>query len=102
VFLFDRLIDEAVVDCSSESEAITAFVTIIEDHLKMPFVTSVLGTEVVVDGVDLTPEGSIVALCRRGRFRQPIPILRLPIPKPMPRGGEWVEAYRGWARRISR
>ena len=38
----------------------------------------------------------IVALCRRGRFRQALPILSLPLPKRLPRGVEWIEAYRRW------
>lgn len=74
----ERLIGEAVVDCYNQSEAVTGFVTMIEGNLGTPFVTTVLGLEVVVDGVELTREESIVALCRRGRFRQAIPILQLP------------------------
>lgn len=92
----DRLIREAVVDCYNESEAVTGFVTRIEDNLGTPFVTNLLGLEVVVDGVELTREESIVALCRHGRFRQAVPILQLPIPKPPPRGVEWIDAYRRW------
>jgi len=38
----------------------------------------------------------IVAICRRGRERQSIPILDLPLPAPLPAGAEWIEAYRRW------
>ena len=60
----------------------------------MPFKTLVLG----VERIDLTDADEIVALCARGRTRQAIPILDLPLPEPPPRGAEWIEAYRLWAR----
>lgn len=60
----------------------------------MPFTTAVLGVEVTVCGVDLTPDGRIVALCSRGLVRQSIGILELPLPSPAPEGAEWIEAYR--------
>jgi hypothetical protein len=52
---------------------------------------------VVVRGVDLTPDGRIVALCSRDRTRQAIGILELPLPTSGPEGSEWIEAYRQWA-----
>ena len=48
--------------------------------------------------VDLNDADEIVAICRRGRQRQLIPILNLPLPDPPPAGWEWIEAYRHWAR----
>jgi hypothetical protein len=38
----------------------------------------------------------IVAICKRGRSRQAIDILELPLPSPPPTGAEWIEAYRHW------
>ncbi|MEO9136247.1 MAG: hypothetical protein ABI316_06550 [Casimicrobiaceae bacterium] len=32
----------------------------------------------------------------RGRERQSVPILDLPLPSPRPEGVEWIEAYRHW------
>jgi hypothetical protein len=58
----------------------------------------VLGVPVTVERVDLTEAGEVVAICRRGRSRQRIPILDLPLPSPRPDGAEWIEAYRYWAR----
>ncbi len=92
----DRLIEAAVVDCADESEAITGFYTMIGENLRMPFTTEVLGMEVTVEGVALTDAQDIAALCRRGRFRQALPILNLPLPKPLPQGVEWIDAYRRW------
>jgi len=65
--------------------------------MKQSSVTSqVVG--IIVEGIDLTDEGEIVALCRRGCGRQRISILDLPLPRPNPAGAEWIEAYRHWAR----
>ena len=58
---------------------------------------TVLGVTVTVEGVDMTRDEQIVAICRRGRSRQRIPILDLPLPGPRPAGAEWIEAYRSWA-----
>ncbi|MDN3054753.1 hypothetical protein PH213_09410 [Streptomyces sp. SRF1] len=49
-----------------------------------------------MDGLDLTPDGRIVALCSRGGMRQSIGMLELPLPSPAPEGAEWFEAYRHW------
>ena len=94
----DRLIAEAVVDAYGEDEQRVGFYTMLEDHLALPFKTEILGVEVTVQSVDLTEDDQIVAVCRRGRERQSIPILALPLPDPPPAGAEWIKAYRRWAR----
>ena len=95
----DRLIEEAVVDAYNESEQRTAFYTMLDEHLDLPFQTEILGVKVTIEQVDLTDAEEIVAICRRGHKRQTIPILDLPLPVPQPRGWEWIEAYRRWAGR---
>lgn len=94
----EHLIDEAIVDAYGDSEQRLGFLTVLQDNLDLPFETLVLGMPVKVDRVELTPADEIVAICRRGRTRQPIPILELPLPSPPPAGAEWIEAYRRWAR----
>jgi len=94
----DRLIEEAVVDAYDESEQRTGLYTMLEENLDLPFKTEVLGVEVIVERIDLTDADEIVAICTRGRSRQAIPILELPLPAPPPRGSEWIEAYRRWSR----
>ena len=93
-----ELIEEAIVDAYGESEQIVGFHTAIDDHLALPFKTTLLGMPVTVRGVDLTERGEIVAICMRGRLRQAIPILDLVLPSPAPAGAEWIEAYRHWVR----
>ncbi len=85
------------MDAYGESEQRVAFFTVLEDSLALPFTTQVLGTEVTVERLDLTADEQIVAVCRRGRVRQRIPILDLPLPTPPPRGTDWIAAYRRWA-----
>ena len=91
-----ELIEEATVDCYNDSEAATGFLTMIEEHLTLPFVTTLLNVEVNVTGVDVNDDDCIVAVCRRGSARQRLPILDLPLPSPPPAGSEWIEAYRAW------
>ena len=70
----------------------------LEEHLAVPFQTSVLGADVTVTHVGQSDDGHIVAVCQRGRSRQRVPILDLPLPDPPPNGAEWIDAYRRWAR----
>jgi Calcium binding len=94
----ERLVKEAIVDAYNESEQRCGLFTMIEDHLALPFETQVLGVPVTVERIDLTEAEEMVAICRRGRARQRIPILDLPLPSPRPGGAEWIEAYRYWSR----
>ena len=93
------MIEEATVDAYGESEQVGGFYTTIDEHLAVPFETTVLGVPVTVKSLDLTERDEIVAICVRGRERQAISILDLPLPSPLPAGAEWIEAYRYWARR---
>lgn len=93
------MIEEATVDAYGESEQLGGFYTMIDDHLALPFETTLLGVPVTVRDVDLTERDEIVAICSRGRLRQAIPILDLVLPSPAPVGAEWIEAYRYWARK---
>jgi len=94
------LIAEAIVDAYDESEQRTAFYTLIDEYLDTPFDTEILGVTATVERIELTRDEQIVAICRRDRSRQAIPILDLPIPHPPPTGAEWIEAFRAWARGV--
>lgn len=90
------MIRAATVDCYNESEEVTGWLTVIQDNLAVPFETCVLGTQAMVQRIELNAAGQIVAVCARGRDRQTLPILDLPLPSPGPAGVEWIEAYRRW------
>ena len=94
----DELIEQATVDCYNDSEQVTGLFTLLEEHLTVPFQTTVLGVPVTVSSVDVTTSDQIVALCQHHGHRQEIPILDLPLPTPAPDGWEWIEAYRRWLR----
>lgn len=90
------LVEEATVDAHGESEQIAGFYTMMENDLELPFKTKILGVEVAVVGIDITNDDRIVAKCARGTRRQAISILDLPLPVPLPKGAQWIEAYRYW------
>jgi hypothetical protein len=94
----DKMIEEAIVDAYGESEQTVAFYTMIEDRLATPFRTDMLGVEVTVERIDLTDDEQIVAVCARGKSKQRVPILDLPLPSPLPEGADWIMAFRRWAR----
>ena len=94
----DALIEEAVVDAYGDEEQAVGFFTMLEEHLALPFTVSILGVEAVVEKVDMTRDGRIVAVCRREGVKLRIEILDLPLPKPTTVGAEWIAAYSYWRR----
>jgi hypothetical protein len=95
---YDAMVEEATVDCYDEYEQLAGWLTMIEENLKVPFETRFLGITVSVERIDMNRQGAIVAICRREKHRQSVPILDLPLPSPRPAGAEWVEAYRRWSK----
>ena len=94
----EAMIEEATVDTDGHEDERAGLFAMIEEHLAVPFTTTVLGVEATVQKIDLTAD-SIVAVCARGRHRQRVGLLDLPLPTPMPDGAAWVDAYRHWAGR---
>ena len=92
----EKLIEEAVVDAYGEEEQMAGFLTMMQEHLALPFQVNILGVDADVVDIDFTLDGQIAAICRRGKIRQRIPILDLPLPTPAPAGAEWIAAYRHW------
>jgi hypothetical protein len=92
----DALVAQATVDCYNEDEELAGLAVMLQDNLAVPFQTAVLGVTVIVRKIDQTESG-IVAICVRGKHRQAILVLDLPLPDPPPRGAEWIAAYRHWA-----
>ena len=94
----DEMIEEATVDAYGEPEQIIGFYTMLEDNLATPFTAEMLGVVVTVEGIAMTDDDQIVAICTRGKKRQRVPILDLPLPSTPPEGAEWIAAYRRWSR----
>jgi hypothetical protein len=92
----DELIEEALVDAYGESEQVTGFYTMMENDLRLPFETQVLGLTVSVESIDITDDDQLVAVCRNGKARQRISLSELPLPSPLPEGAQWIVAYRYW------
>jgi hypothetical protein len=93
-----ELVEEAIIDAYGEDEQRVGLLTMLQEHLAVPFMTEILGTAVQVERVDLNDADEIVAICKRAQQRQRIPILDLPLPTAPPPGWEWIEVYRHWAR----
>ena len=86
------------MDACGEEEQAGGFFTMIEEHLALPFPVEIAGVDADVEKIDMTLDGQVVAICRRGKTRQRIPILDLPLPTLAPSGVEWLVAYRHWRR----
>jgi hypothetical protein len=63
--------EEATASCYGEDEQAMGFHDVIVDNLKMPFVASVLGADVTVEGVELAGDGSILVICATRRGERP-------------------------------
>lgn len=91
------MIEEATVDAYGEAEQASGWCAMIEEKLELPFDVEMLGVRVTVTGVEQREDNSLVALCVRGKQRQAIGLLDLPLPSPLPPGAEWIIAFRCWA-----
>jgi len=60
----EALIEEAVVDAYGDDEQKVGLLTMMQEHLVLPFSVSILGIEAVVEKVDMTRDGRIVAVCQ--------------------------------------
>ncbi len=76
----DALIEEATVNAYGESEQATAFLTVLEECLALPFGATVLGDAVVVEKIDLSEADELIAVCRRRGKRQEVRLLDLQLP----------------------
>ena len=59
--LLDAMIEGATVDAYNDEEQITGLFTMLEEHLALPFQTTVLGVTATVTKIDLTTGHEIVA-----------------------------------------
>lgn len=92
----DEMAAEATVDAYGEVEQLTGWFCMLDEHVELPFETVVLGDAVLVETIEQPSETRIIAVCRRGKARQALDLLDLPLPSPPPAGTEWIEAYRHW------
>ena len=84
------------MDAYGESEQVTGFYTMMENDLRLPFETEILGMTVNVEGIDITEDDQLVAVCRKDKTKQRISLSELRLPSPLPKGAEWIVAYRCW------
>jgi Calcium binding len=92
----DELVEEALVDAYDESEQVAGFYAMLENDLRLPFETKIFGVTVTVDGIDITEDDQLAAVCRKDKTKQRISLSELPLPSPLPKGAEWIVAYRYW------
>jgi hypothetical protein len=92
----DELVEDATIDANGEEEQATGFYTMLENDLRLPFETEVLGVKVTVEAIDFAGDDRLVAVCKKGTKRQRISLKDLPLPSPLPEGAEWIAAYRHW------
>jgi hypothetical protein len=92
----DALIEEATVDCYDEAEQVAGFFACLEDELELPFTTRLFGVDVLVEQIELTEHDDIVAVCRRDNDKAAIRLVDLPLPTPLPKGAQWIAAWKKW------
>lgn len=76
----NELVEEMLVDAYGESEQETAFYTMLENDLQLPFETQILGVTATVESIDITGDDQLVAVCRAGKTRPRILVAELPLP----------------------
>jgi hypothetical protein len=92
----DELVEEALVDACGDSEQATSFYTMTENDLRLAFETEILGAAASLESIDIAGDDQPVAICWKGKAKQRISLMELPLPSPPPEGAEWIIAYRYW------
>lgn len=92
----NALVEDATIDAYDYAEQLAGSAVMIENNLRVPFQTTILGMAVTVQNVTQTAYG-ISADCVRDGHRQAISVLDLPLPEPPPKGAQRIAAYRHWA-----
>jgi hypothetical protein len=99
IFRLAAMIAEATTDAYGPEEESGGLLVYLQEEVSLPFMTAVLGVDVQVIGFDSGPGIELVAVCKRGKARQRIPVQDLPLPRPPPSGHEWIAAYKRWLAR---
>jgi len=73
------------VDTYGESEQVTGFYTMMENSLRLPFETEILGMTVTVESIDIAEDDQLVAVCRKDKTKQRISLSEPPLPCRFPR-----------------
>jgi hypothetical protein len=92
----EELIGRALEGTETEEEQEMAFHETLLEQLRLPFRTGLADGPVSVVGVETGADDELVAVCLRSGERREVPLSELPIPRPAPRGAEWIRAYRHW------
>ena len=64
----EELIEEATVDAYGESEQAGGFYTMMDDNLRLPFNTRILGVEVILAPLGLT-KGELIYVAKKDFYR---------------------------------
>jgi hypothetical protein len=92
----EDLIGRALGDADGDEEQQMAFHAALEEHVRLPLRTVLADGPAVVRAIEVGPDDELVAVCWRAGERRVISLAELPLPRPAPRGAEWIEAYRRW------
>lgn len=89
----NELIESVSVDSDSESDVAMGLCYAMQEHVSFPFVGTVIGEEVIVEGVEEGEGAEVVALCKRKGRKYHLRLDDVHIENP-PKGSEWIDAYR--------
>lgn len=88
----EKMIEEVSVDCDTEDDVAMGLCYAMQEHLKFPFTGTLVGEEVVVEGVEEGEGSEIVGLCRRRGRTYRVRLDDITIQR-RPKGAEWIDAY---------
>lgn len=84
----EDLVGRVIEDLEDDEEREMAFFEAIAEHVRFPFKLK----DGIARGIAVNEDDEIVLLLDSG----PLPLLEVEIPRPAPKGAEWIEAYRLW------
>lgn len=99
---YEKIIEEATVDCYDEDEAFQGMACTLSDKLKFPFDAKLLGQEVKVTGVDENSSGIKAGMIMNVSFNRKkykTSLLTFDITDKNCKNNKLIEAYKHWVKK---
>lgn len=97
---FEKIIEEATVDCYNEWEEFSGMLYTLQDKMKFPFKATVLGETVKIVDIDdrkSSDKAGIIAKAVKNGKIYPVALLTIKLANKTSPNAKWLAVFRYWA-----
>lgn len=94
---YEKIIDEATVDCYGEYEQFSGWTCFLEEKLPLPLKYVIFGEEADIIGIDTDENGTcVLAIIKKGKEKIRVPVQDLKFKGKNAKYMLWIDAYKQW------